>query len=285
MASPLISASDLKSLLGAPHVKLIDATWHMPGTGRSGAADYENGHIPGAVFMDIDAVSDASIPLPHMLPPARSFAEHAGTLGITPDDHVIVYDQHGLFSAPRVWWMFRAFGHAQVSVLDGGLPAWRAIGGPVTDEVPVTAPVEYTINAAYPHLLANIEGIHAALQAHDYQIADARSPSRFSGEEADPRPGVRPGHMPGSRNVHYRTLLKADEIHLKDPEALRETFEKAGIDPLRPVITTCGSGVTACILALGFEMLGNRQWVVYDGSWAEWGGRADTPVETGQASA
>lgn len=281
MHSPLLPASVLLPLLREPNLVVVDATWHMPGTARSGHQDYLAAHIPGAVFLDIDAVCDASIPLPHMLPTARQFAQAMGALGIRHTHHVVVYDQHGLFSAPRAWWMLRAFGHPRVSVLDGGLPAWRAAGGEVTAAPPVISPAEYVVQHPYPQLLANREGVLAALENGAYQIADARSAARFTGAEADPRPGVRPGHIPGSRNVHYRSLLQADGIHLKAPDDLRKAFADAGIAADQPVITTCGSGVTACILALGLEATGNRAWAVYDGSWAEWGGSAGTPVETG----
>lgn len=257
-------------------VKVLDASWHLDG--RDARGEFEQGHVPGAVFFDLDAASDQASALPHMLPPPEVFAAFVGALGVSETDHVVVYDTAGLFSAARVWWMFRMMGAERVQVLDGGLPAWRAAGGEIETGAGVApAPVRFAPRFT-PDAVAGIEDVRAALAASD-QVVDARGAARFRGEAAEPRPGVRPGHMPGALNLPYSTLLTPEGL-LKRGAALEAAFRDAGIDIDRPVTTTCGSGVTAAILSLGLAELG-RGSRLYDGSWSEWGSRADMPVEIG----
>lgn len=272
--SPLISAEALRARLGG--MKVLDASWHLDG--RNARADFAAGHVPGAVFFDLDAASDQDSPLPHMLPSPEAFAAFVGALGIRETDHIVVYDAAGLFSAARVWWMFRVMGAERVQVLDGGLPAWRAADGEI-ETGPVSPPVPARFMAHFtPEDVADIGDVRAALAA-SAQVVDARGAARFRGEAAEPRPGVRPGHMPGAINLPYSALL-TPEGQLKRGAALEAAFADTGVDIDRPVTTTCGSGVTAAILSLGLAELG-RGSRLYDGSWSEWGSRADTPVETG----
>ena len=278
MPDALVSADWLAGNLGNSSIKPIDATWYLPPTDRNAASEYAASHIPGAVYFDIDAIADQASGLPHTMPSAAQFADAVGALGIHNDDHVIVYDSQGIYSAPRVWWMFRAFGHDRVSVLNGGLPGWRRGGHQLTADPTNPAPNEYR---AHPvtRLVAGLSDVRKAIEDAAPMIADVRAPGRFKGTAAEPRPGVRSGHMPGARNLHYAQLLdEAGEFYLP-PAELHRRFSGAGLDGGGPVITTCGSGVTACILSLGLELTGNDNWAVYDGSWSEWGSRNDTPIE------
>lgn len=276
MTSPLISTAELTEGLLEPGLKILDASWHLDD--RDGRAEFETARIPGAVFFDLDAVSDRSSPLPHMLPTPEAFAESMGGLGLTADDRIVVYDTAGLFSAARAWWMLRVMGARDVRVLDGGLPKWRAEGRPV-ESGPASAPHPAHFEARLEaERVVDLETMRGALSG-GLQVADARGGARFRGETAEPRPGVRSGHMPGARNLPYASLLNPDGT-MKRGAALEAAFRDAGIDPDRPVITTCGSGVTAAILSLGLAELG-RSSRLYDGSWAEWGGREDTAVVTG----
>jgi thiosulfate/3-mercaptopyruvate sulfurtransferase len=250
----------------------------MPQLRRDARAEFEAAHIPGAVFFDIDAIADHRTSLPHMLPSAAEFAAAAGALGIGSGDRVVVYDVRGVVSAARVWWSFRAFGHDAVAVLDGGLKKWRAEGRPVESGAPKPAPRAFGARPR-PELVRDLDAMRANLGSRAAQVLDARSAGRFAGTEPEPRPGLRGGHIPGSLNLPYETLYRPDGT-LRSPGELRGAVQAAGVDLGRPIVTTCGSGVTASVLALALHLLGRPDVAVYDGSWSEWGGRADTPIET-----
>ena len=262
-------------------VRVLDGSWHLPAAARDPAAEFLEAHIPGAAFFDIDAIRDPDDPLPHMLPSAARFAESVSALGVGNDSHVVVYDTVGLYSAARVWWMFRVFGHGRVSVLAGGLPRWRAEGHPLENGESSIAPGSFTAAARDDTLVSSFEQVRATLGTGNAQVVDARAATRFSGEEPDPRPGLARGHIPGSRNVPFSTVLDDGLAALGEAGMLRRVFADAGVDPARPVIASCGSGITACTLALALAAIGAEQVAVYDGSWTEWGGRADAPVESG----
>jgi thiosulfate/3-mercaptopyruvate sulfurtransferase len=272
----LVSTSWLADHLGAPDVAILDASWHLPSAGRDAKAEFLAEHIPGAQFFDIDALSDTKSSLPHMLPSPEKYASRMRKMGIGDGKKVICYDTAGLYSAARAWWMFRVFGHDDVAVLDGGLPKWRAEGRPLEDDPPRQAQERHFTARYQASMVRSLDEVKKGAA----QIADARSPGRFEGREKEPRPGVRAGHMPGARNIHYATLLAPDGT-LKPPAELARLFAQGGIDVEKPVITSCGSGVTAAILTLALDTIGARHHALYDGSWSEWGAAADTPVVTG----
>lgn len=275
----LVSTSWLAAHLNAPDIRIVDASWYMPTDGRDPRAEYRAEHIPGAVFFDIDKISDTASSLPHMVPPVEKFVSLVRRMGIGDGHKVVVYDGAGLFSAARVWWMFRLFGHDDVVVLDGGLPKWKAEGLPVEDTPPMTRDRHLTARKDMSRL-RDASQIALAVKLGGEQIVDARGAGRFSGREPEPRAGLRSGRIPGSKNVHYATLLNPDGT-MKSIEETRAIFEAAGVDLNKPVITTCGSGVTAAILSLALDRMGHRTHALYDGSWAEWGAFEDLPIETG----
>ncbi len=276
---PVVDPAWLAPRLAEPDLAVVDASWYLPAAGRDPRAEYRAGHVPGAVFWDLDALSDAASPLPHTMPAPAALAQDVGRLGLATGDRIVVYDGSGVnLSAARAWWMLRALGHGQVAVLDGGLAAWRAAGLPLEAGEVRRPPARFEPRPAdarfisLPELLARV-GSGAA-------VVDARGLGRFTGEEPEPRPGLRSGHIPGSRHLHYADLVGPDG-RLRPPDELRRRFDEARVPLDRPVVTTCGSGVSACALILALEQLGHRDHAVYDGSWAEYGGRDDLPVERG----
>lgn len=271
----LIDTDWLAQHLHDPDVVVLDGTWHMPASGRDARAEFSAEHVPGARFFEIDAIADTSSDLPHMLPAPDAFREAVEGLGVRNDDLVVVYDTAGLFSAARVWWTFRVFGHDRVAVLNGGLPKWKREGRPTEAGVSTTRVGRFTPHFR-PSLVRTLEEMQDNLQTKAEQVLDARGAGRFRAEEPEPRAGVRGGHIPGSMNLPYGAILEEDGT-IRPPEALRAAFARAGIDLSRSVTTTCGSGITAALLALGLFLIGNEA-AVYDGSWSEWGSRADTPV-------
>lgn len=270
----------LASRLGGS-VRIVDASWFFPAAGRNARAEYEAGRIPGAVFFDHDEVVDPGSPLPHTLPTPEIFAEHAGRLGLAENDTIVVYDSLGIYTAPRVWWMLKSMGAKDVFILDGGFDNWKAAGLPVTGDPTVVNPAVFRPRFDRD-AVSSLDDMKRFVETGASQIADARSPGRFTGEEAEPRKGVRSGHMPGARSV--TTFSLSENGRLKTLEDLRRTFEEAGVDLDRPVATTCGSGVTAAVVTLALRSLGHAQNTLYDGSWSEWGALSDTPVETGPAA-
>jgi thiosulfate/3-mercaptopyruvate sulfurtransferase len=278
LPQPLISTPELADRLRDPELVVFDASWYLPTSGRDARQEFATGHIPGARFFDIDALSDPASPLPHMLPAAGEFEARIRELGLRRGSHVVVYDGSGAnLSAARAWWMLRVFGHADVAVLDGGLVKWRHEGRRLEAGEPGASPRGDFIARLDSRQVIKLDRLRGLVLSGDVQVVDMRSGGRFTGREPEPRPGLRGGHIPGSASVPY-TDLAAEDGTLLGPESLRARLARSGIDPDRPVVATCGSGVSACALLLALASLGTEGHQLYDGSWSEWGGRDDTPV-------
>ena len=276
---PVVSTAWLADRLRTPDVRVVDGSWHMPAEARDGRDEYLQAHIPGAVFFDIDAIADQSTDLPHMLPGPEAFAKAAGDLGLRRDVDIVVYDVHGIRSAARVWWTLRAMGYERVHVLDGGLRKWMAERRPVEagDIYPRAVDVAPRFDGG---LVRNADDVRQIIADGSARMLDARSAARFTGEAPEPRAGLRSGHMPGAANLPWEQVI-AEDGTLRPADELKSVFAAAGVDLRKPIVTTCGSGVTASVLALALARLGLDRTAVYDGSWTEWGGLADAPVVTG----
>ncbi|WP_312798403.1 3-mercaptopyruvate sulfurtransferase [Tianweitania sp.] len=270
----------LQDNLDTPGVTIIDGSWYLPAQNRDPKAEYDAAHIPGAVFFDHEQVVEPSSTLPHTLPTPEDFARIIGAAGIAADDTIIVYDGPGLFTAPRVWWMLRTFGAKDVRILEGGFDSWKAAGRPVTDELTPVAPCVFHVDP-HPDRIASFEDMMGIVESGERQIADARPAGRFTGKDPEPREGMRTGHMPGARSLPALSLARDGKLLPADE--LKARIESAGLDLQKPIVTSCGSGITAAVLFLALESLGHKDVKLYDGSWSEWGSRTDTPVTTGEA--
>jgi thiosulfate/3-mercaptopyruvate sulfurtransferase len=280
IANTIVSTDWLAAHLDAPDIRIVDASWYLPTDNRDPKKEYHERHIPGAVFFDIDEIADTDSDLPHMLPSAEKFSARVRKLGLGDGNRIVVYDGGGVAAACRAWWMFKVFGHEDVVVLDGGLNKWLREGRPVDDLPPM--PQERHFTARLNSLMVRDKGqIMRYVETRREQVVDARSAERFAGKAPEPRPNVRPGHIPGSHNLPFGKLFDPETGTFLPPDKIEAAFHEAGIDTKSPVVTTCGSGVTACVLFLGLHMLGHRKLAVYDGSWSEWGRAPDTPVAIG----
>lgn len=280
-ATTFVSTEWLAERLDDPSIAIVDASWYLPNANRDAGAEFLTSHIPGAAYFDLDKVADTSSGLPHMLSSAEQFAASVGKLGISDTQTIVIYDGSGLFSAPRVWWTFRVMGAKDVRILEGGFPKWIAEGRPV--ESGVAAPLPKTFHASLDAAqVRSIAAMRRLVADRSVTIVDARPGERFRGEQPEPRAGLRAGHMPGSRNVPSSSLVADGK--LKSSSDIAAIFAEAGVDPSKPIVTSCGSGVTAAILALALGTIGASDVALYDGSWAEWGGAEDAPVVTGPAS-
>lgn len=277
----LVSTDWLAAHMKDPDLRILDASTYLPGVDRDGRTEYDTVHISGARFFDIDDVSDGRSDLPHMVPPIEKFMSRVRAMGVGDGHQIVVYDGSGLFSAARVWWLFRLMGQNNIAVLDGGLPKWIAEGREVEDLAPVIRDRHMTVRFQN-QMVRDVTQVSSASKLGTSQIVDARAAARFRGEEPEPREGLRLGHIPNSRNVPFTDLLNDDKT-MKTPDQTRAIFESAGVDLKKPIITTCGSGVTAAVLGLALERIGHDMWSLYDGSWTEWGMFPTVPVATGEA--
>ena len=275
----LVQTEWLASQLDNPSVRIVDATWMLPNAARKGIEDFSAGHIPGAVFWDIDAIADPASSLPHMMPDEATFERHMNSLGISNDHHVVVYDSVSMMTSARVWWALRAFGHDRVSLLDGGAVKWRAEGRALSTDAAEIGDTSFK-SGFNPAMVRSLDYVRANLDTGAAQVLDARSAGRFAAAEPEPRPECRSGHIPGSFNLPFNTLIDPATSTIRPAAELSASLAEAGIDSARPVVTTCGSGITACVLALAMHLTGKDDVAIYDGSWTEWGSRTDTPVAT-----